>query len=76
MEFAKNDKSSNSEEVEQLKKTLLTEKTLKTQAVNKLAEIIQRKDLSSNKGKSKATSNEVKKKERENKKLIMELRQV
>ena len=73
---AKNDKSSNSDEVESLKKALSVEKTLKTQAVNKLAEIIQRKDISSNKGKSKANSQDVKKKEKENKKLIMELREV
>lgn len=72
---AKNDKSSNSDEVESLKKALSVEKTLKTQAVNKLAEIIQRKDISSNKGKSKANSQDVKKKEKENKKLIMELRE-
>ena len=76
IESAKNDKSSNSDEVEALKKALTNEKTLKTQAVNKLAEIIQRKDVSSNKGKSKANSNEVKKKEKENKKLNMELREV
>ena len=76
VEDAKNDKSSNSDEVEALKKLLANEKTLKTQAVNKLAEIIQRKDINSNKGKTKASSNEVKKKEKENKKLNMELREV
>ena len=76
VETAKDDKSSNNEEVEALKKALASEKTLKTQAVNKLAEIIQRKDLSGGKGKGKVSSSDVKKKEKENRKLQLELRQV
>ena len=77
VDAAKNDKSSNSEEVESLKKLLQTEKTLKTQAVNKLAEIVQRKELGKNaSNRGKVSSSEVKKKEKENKKLNMELRQV
>lgn len=76
VESAKNDTSSNNVEVEALKKTLANEKTLKIQAVNKLAEIIQRKDVGGGKGKgNKVSSSEVKKKEKENRKLQLELRQ-
>lgn len=74
VETSKSEKTTN-DDIENLKKFLATEKQLKTQAVNKLAEIIQRKDMGSNKGKSKASSTEVKKKEKENKKLNMELSQ-
>lgn len=48
----------------------------KTQAVNKLAEIIQRKDGTKTAKGSKVSSAEVKKKEKENRKLQAELRQV
>ena len=48
----------------------------KTQAVNKLAEIIQRKDGTKTTKGSKVSSAEVKKKEKENRKLQAELRQV
>ncbi|XP_066926217.1 rho-associated protein kinase 2-like isoform X1 [Clytia hemisphaerica] len=75
VDSAKNEKSNDTDAVESLRRQLATEKQLKTQAVNKLAEIIQRKDISSTKGKTKGSSTEVKKKERENKKLIMELRE-
>lgn len=75
VENAKNDTSSNSEEVLALKKALTYEKTLKTQAVNKLAEIIQRKDVNKGKSKGKVSHSEVTKKEKENRKLQLELRQ-
>lgn len=72
---AKTDTSSDA--IETLKKALANEKTLKTQAVNKLAEIIQRKDVGKNaSNRGKVSASEVKKKEKENKKLNMELQQV
>ena len=64
------------EEMEKLKKALTTEKMLKQQAVNKLAEIMNRKDNFSKKDRkaeNKATSAELRKKEKENRKLHMEL---
>ena len=76
VDTAKNDTTSNSDEVEALKKALASEKTLKTQAVNKLAEIIQRKDVNKGKSKGKVSASEVTKKEKENRKLQLELRQV
>ncbi|XP_012554647.2 rho-associated protein kinase 2 isoform X1 [Hydra vulgaris] len=65
------------DEVEALKKAVKQEQTLKIQAVNKLAEIIQRKDVSGgSKGKgNKVPSSELKKKEKENKKLQLLLQQ-
>ena len=69
----------NSKEIEDatesLKKQLFIEKTLKTQAVNKLAEIMCRKDflLRENSKKRKATSDDLRKKEKECRKLHQEL---
>jgi len=75
VESAKTDTSSNNVEVEALKKTLASERQLKIQAVNKLAEIIQRKD-GGVKGKSggKVNSADLKKKEKDNRKLQAELK--
>ena len=59
---------------ETLKKQLQIEKTLKTQAVNKLAEIMCRKDFQrENSKKRKATSDDLRKKEKECRKLHQEL---
>ncbi len=63
-------------EMDKMKKLLQTEKMLKQQAVNKLAEIMNRKDNLSRKDKkaeSKATSAELRKKEKENRKMQQEL---
>uniref|UniRef100_A0A8D8YBQ4 Rho-associated protein kinase let-502 n=1 Tax=Cacopsylla melanoneura TaxID=428564 RepID=A0A8D8YBQ4_9HEMI len=70
-------KSSNSsEEMEKLHKQLKQEQLLKMQAVNKLAEIMNRKDINSTcKGKGKASSADVRKKEKECRKLQQELTQ-
>ena len=64
------------EEMEKLKKAMHTEKMLKVQAINKLAEIVHRKDNLTRKDKkaeSKATSAELRKKEKENRKLQLDL---
>lgn len=59
---------------EKLKKQLAIEKTMKIQAVNKLAEIMNRKDLArDNSKKRKATSDDLRKKEKECRKLHQEL---
>jgi outer membrane protein TolC len=63
-------------ELEKMSKTLQTEKLLKQQAVNKLAEIMNRKDNFSKKDRkaeSKATSAELRKKEKDNRRLQQEL---
>jgi hypothetical protein len=62
--------------LEKMSKTLQTEKLLKQQAVNKLAEIMNRKDNFSKKDRkaeSKATSAELRKKEKDNRRLQQEL---
>ena len=75
----KTDNKDNNElynEMEKMKKLLHTEKMLKQQAVNKLAEIMNRKDNLSRKDRkeqSKASSAELKKKEKENRKLQQDL---
>ena len=58
-----------------LQKLLDTERILKQQAVNKLAEIMNRKDFvkKDKKAESKASSSELRKKEKENRKLQQEL---
>ena len=64
------------EEMEKLKKAMHTEKMLKVQAINKLAEIVHRKDNLTRKDKkaeSKASSAELRKKEKENRKLQLDL---
>ncbi|XP_074635480.1 rho-associated protein kinase 2-like isoform X3 [Acropora palmata] len=59
---------------EQLQKQLKIEKALKIQAVNKLAEIVNRKDfVRENSKKRKAPSDDLRKKEKENRKLHQEL---
>ena len=69
----------NSKEIEDatesLRKQLFIEKTLKTQAVNKLAEIMCRKDFMQreNSRKRKASSDDLRKKEKECRKLHQEL---
>ncbi|XP_065578443.1 rho-associated protein kinase 1-like [Artemia franciscana] len=62
------------EELDRLTKQLKTEQMLKMQAVNKLAEIMNRKDMNNTKGKkSSSTSADLRKKEKENRKLQQEL---
>ncbi|XP_014259606.1 rho-associated protein kinase 2 isoform X2 [Cimex lectularius] len=62
------------EEFERLHKQLKQEQLLKAQAVNKLAEIMNRKDLNvSSKGKAKVSSADLRRKEKECKKLQQEL---
>lgn len=63
-------------EFEKLRKQFENERTLKTQAVNKLAEIMNRKDYSSGKKSNKVSASELRKKEKENRNLQKELNQV
>ncbi|KAH9491701.1 Rho-associated protein kinase 2 [Bulinus truncatus] len=67
-----NQKTKNSADIDKLKKQLEDEKLKKIQAVNKLAEIMNRKDFNQAKGKSKAES-ELKKRDKEKRKLEQEL---
>ncbi|CAL8142817.1 unnamed protein product [Orchesella dallaii] len=64
---------SSGDELEKMKKQLQTEQMLKMQAVNKLAEIMNRKDL--NPTNKKAQAGDLRKKERECRKLQQELTQ-
>lgn len=66
------------DELERLRKQLKQEQLLKAQAVNKLAEIMNRKDLSTagGKGKNKVSSADLRRKEKECRKLQQELTQV
>ncbi|XP_021241789.1 rho-associated protein kinase 1 isoform X1 [Numida meleagris] len=57
----------------QYEKSISTERTLKTQAVNKLAEIMNRKDFKIDR--KKASTQDLRKKEKENRKLQLELNQ-
>lgn len=67
---------SNGEEIEKLSSKLKTEQLLKQQAVNKLAEIMNRKDLSSSgKSKNKASAADLRKKEKDCRRLQQELTQ-
>jgi Rho Binding len=70
--------SSVKEELDRLKAQLKQEQLLKIQAVNKLAEIMNRKDLLSKegKGKNKVSSADLRRKEKECRKLQQELTQV
>lgn len=70
-----NKKVLNNEEIEKLKTKLQTESLLKQQAVNKLHEILNRKDLREIKGKSKISSADLRRKEKDLKKLQQELSQ-
>lgn len=66
----------NVEEIEKLSSKLKTEQLLKQQAVNKLAEIMNRKDLSSSgKNKNKASAADLRKKEKDCRRLQQELTQ-
>ena len=58
------------DQIQQLNKQLQQEKLLKLQAVNKLAEIMNRKDWS---GKNKSNASDLRKKEKECRKLQQEL---
>lgn len=71
-------KSSNiQEEIERLRKQLKQEQLLKEQAVHKLAEIMNRKDINTTtKAKSKVSSADLRRKEKECRKLQQELTQV
>lgn len=65
------------EEMERLRKQLKQEQLLKEQAVHKLAEIMNRKDINTNtKAKSKVSSADLRRKEKECRKLQQELTQV
>lgn len=68
---------SNMEEIEKLSSKLKTEQLLKQQAVNKLAEIMNRKDIisSSGKNKNKASAADLRKKEKDCRRLQQELTQ-
>ena len=67
--------TSNQEKIEQLNKQLKQEKVLTEQAVNKLAEMLNRKDINLGKNKkNKGTSGDLKKKEKECRRLQQELK--
>ncbi|GFG39590.1 hypothetical protein Cfor_01020 [Coptotermes formosanus] len=67
--------NSSNEELEKLKKQLKQEQLLKMQAVNKLAEIMNRKDMSNTGRKNKVSSADLRKREKECRKLQQELTQ-
>lgn len=76
LEKSKDNSKDIEDATEGLRKQLHIEKTLKTQAVNKLAEIMCRKDLmimQNSSKKRKATSDDLRKKEKECRKLHQEL---
>ncbi|XP_048581823.1 rho-associated protein kinase 2 isoform X3 [Nematostella vectensis] len=74
LEKVENESKSVEEATEALKKSLHIERTLKIQAVNKLAEIMNRKDWSKDNSKrNKVSSADLRKKEKECKKLHQEL---
>lgn len=68
--------NSNGEELERLRKQFKQEQMLKMQAVNKLAEIMNRKDMSNTGRKNKVSSADLRKREKECRKLQQELTQV
>lgn len=68
-------KIDNNEEIEKLRIRLQTEQMLKQQAVNKLHEVINRKDMFPSKKQTKTTSSDLRRKERDLKKLQQELTQ-
>lgn len=71
-----NKAQSNAEEIEKLSSKLKTEQLLKQQAVNKLAEIMNRKDVSSTgKNKNKASATDLRKKEKDCRRFQQELTQ-
>ena len=74
LEKTKDISKENDGATEKMKKQLAIERTMKIQAVNKLAEIMNRKDLArDNSKKRKATSDDLRKKEKECRKLHQEL---
>ncbi|XP_064486905.1 rho-associated protein kinase 1-like isoform X2 [Ornithodoros turicata] len=72
MEKAAAEANNNNNKVEQLQKQLGQERMLKLQAVNKLAEVMNRKDLSP---RGKGSSNDLRRRDRECRKLQQELSQ-
>ena len=66
-------KKDNSEEIEKLEKQLREEKIKKDQAINKLAEMMMRKDLQPKPGSKKVSVEELRKKEKEIRRLKHEL---
>ncbi|XP_046999282.1 rho-associated protein kinase 2 isoform X1 [Schistocerca americana] len=76
MQQVTNEANNNNEELERLHRQLKTEQLLKMQAVNKLAEIMNRKDMSNaGRGKNKVSSADLRKREKECRKLQQELTQ-
>lgn len=67
---------SSEEELEKLHKQFKQEQLLKAQAVNKLAEIMNRKDINNTAKGKKVSSTDLRKKEKECRKLQQELTQV
>ncbi|XP_050309510.1 rho-associated protein kinase 1 [Anthonomus grandis grandis] len=65
--------TSNNEEIEKLRQKLKTENLLKQTAINKLHEIMNRKDLKEKPGKNKISSTDLRRKEKDFKKLQQEL---
>ena len=65
--------SVHNDKVEQLSKQLQQEKLLKQQAVNKLAEIMNRRDMNLSGKKSKGSSADLRRKEKECRKLQQDL---
>ncbi|CAG9768355.1 unnamed protein product [Ceutorhynchus assimilis] len=65
--------SDNSDEIEKLRAKLKTESLLKQTAINKLHEIMHRKDLKEKPGKIKVSNTDLRRKEKELKKLQQEL---
>lgn len=70
-----NKKSGNNEDIEKLHSKLKTESLLKQQAVNKLHEIMNRKDLREGKTKTKISNADLRRKEKDLRKLQQELSQ-
>merc|ERR1719410_2553312 len=66
-------KKDNNEEIEKLEKSLDEEKLKKDQAINKLAEMMMRKDLQPKPGSKKVSVEELRKKEKEVRRLKHEL---
>ena len=69
-------KSSQNDELEKLRKNFTEEKMKKEQAVNKLAEIMNRKEFRNQGNRKQASSTELKKKEKECRKLQQDLAMV
>lgn len=68
-------KSESGGDMEKLMTKLKTEQLLKLQAVNKLHEILNRKDINTTKGKNKVSSADLRRKEKDCRKLEQELKQ-